>query len=594
MMYFSAYRSLGVFTALILLLGSNFLRAQENTAKPQAELASTEKSLGEQFDRLELLAGRLAELSKATQPRRAELLQQVVAQSREKDVSGRFKKIVTALEKDDLGDATTGQTSLHADLQAMLELLLQEDRDRQLESERQRVAKYLADLNKIIRQQRGIRARTAGGDSEQQLSEDQERAAEDSGELSDKIEASEVTPKQGSLSEQSESGNSQKPSQAGEPSESEKAQKGEPSENGEKKPGEDSQSQESPNDSGKPSESQQSQSPEGKSPQGESEQGQSQPGKSQSQQSGESQQGESQQGESQPSEPASEGDDSSPGGEQKPQQQSPSERAVEKLRKAQQRMQQAQEKLDEAKRNDAVQEQEQALRELEQAKAELEKILRQLREEEMERMLVLLEARLRKMLELQNAVYDDTIKLAESANNVPEHELEIASASLGRKEDQIVGEADRALVLMQEDGSSVAFPEALQQAREDMRTVAGRLRDVQPDEITQALEEDIIATLEETLAALQQALQDLRDKKASQQQGQSGEPGEQPLVDQLAELRMIRALQGRVNRRTEFYDRLIEGDQTREAELLDSLRQLAVRQERIFDATRDLHQGTNQ
>jgi hypothetical protein len=257
-------------------------------------------------------------------------------------------------------------------------------------------------------------------------------------------------------------------------------------------------------------------------------------------------------------------------------------------------MQQAQKKLEEAKRNEAVKEQEQALRELEQAKAELEKILRQLREEEMERMLVLLEARLRKMLEMQNTVYDETIKLAESASHVPEHELEIASASLARKEDQIVGEADRALVLMQEDGSSVAFPEALQQARDDMRTVTDRLRGVQTDEVTQAIEQDIIATLEETLAALQQALKDLRDKKASQQQGQAGEPGEQPLVDQLAELRMIRALQGRVNRRTEFYDRLIEADQTRETELLESLRELAERQERIFDATRDLHQGTNQ
>jgi hypothetical protein len=547
----------------VLLLGSTVATAQQTDAKPQGELAATEKSLAEQFDRLELLAGRLAELSKATQPRRAELLQQLVAQSREKDVPGRFKKIVAALEKDDLGDATTGQASLHADLQAMLELLLQEDRDRQLESERQRVAKYLADLNKIIRQQRGIRARTAGGDTEQKLSEDQERAADDAGELSDKIEASEVTPKKGSLSESSESGKSQKPSKAGDASESEKSEKSKPSDDGEQKPSDDSQSQAPPQDSGKPSDSQQ---------------GESQPNNSQK--------SESPQSDSPPGEPASSGGESS-------QQQSPSERAVEKLRKAQQRMQRAQEKLEEAKRNEAVEEQEQALRELEQAKAELEKILRQLREEEMERMLVLLEARLRKMLELQNAVYDETLKLAAAVNNVPAHELEIASASLGRKEDQIVGEADRALVLMQEDGSSVAFPEALQQAREDMRTVAGRLRDVQPDEVTQALEEDIIATLEETLAALQQALKELRDKKASQQQGQSGEPGEEPLVDQLAELRMIRALQGRVNRRTEFYDHLIEGDQTREAELLESLRQLAERQERIFDATRDLHQGTN-
>jgi hypothetical protein len=565
----SAHRAVPIIIALILLTASAL--AQQTGAKPQEELAATEKSLAEQFDRLELLAGRLAELSKATQPRRAELLQQLVAQSREKDVPGRFEKIVAALEKDNLSDATTGQTSLHADLQAMLELLLQEDRDRQLESERQRIAKYLADLNKIIRQQRGIRARTAGGDSEQQLGEDQQRAADDTSELGDKIGTTEVTPKQNTESDQSEAGESADSPKKGEPVESEKSEKGSSPSKGEQQPSKGSEPQDSQQEGGKPSESQQDQP-----------------------QQGDSQQSESQQGEGQnqsPGEPASAGGES---GEQQEQHQTPSERAVEKLRQARQRMLQAQEKLNEAKRSEAVEQQEQALRELEQAKAELEKILRQLREEEMERMLVLLEARLRKMLEMQNEVYDETIKLAESTGHVPEHELEIACASLGRKEDQIVGEADRFLVLMQEDGSSVAFPEAMQQAREDMRTVADRLRGVQTDEVTQALEEDIIATLEETLAALQQALKDLRDKKASGQQGQAGEPGEQPLVDQLAELRMIRALQNRINRRTEFYDHLIEGDQTREAELLEALRQLADRQERIFDATRDLHQGTNQ
>ena len=48
-----------------------------------------------------------------------------------------------------------------------------------------------------------------------------------------------------------------------------------------------------------------------------------------------------------------------------------------------------QKRLDEAQRKQAIAEQEQALRELEKAKAALEEILRQLREEEVERMLAL-------------------------------------------------------------------------------------------------------------------------------------------------------------------------------------------------------------
>lgn len=576
----------GVIAAALLVgaMASGSL-ADTSGAKPPEELAASEKSLAERFDRLELLAGRLAELSQATQPRRAELLQRLVAQSRERNLPGRFEKIVAALEQDDLSNALEDQTSLHADLKAILELLLEEDRDRQLESERQRIAKYLADLNKLIRQQRGIRARTEGGDSEQQLGEDQHRTADNAGELSDQIEATEVSSKKSTAPSPAEPSDSPAPDADSPRSGADPSEPATPSGDGEQDPSSEGSRPKDSAEQGPPG-GESADTPRGDSPQGDSQQGSQSDGSPPS----DSPPSPSQPGGS-PGDPGGEGQ-SSPSDPQTEQQQSPSERAVEKLRQAQQRMEQAEERLKEAQRKEAVEAQEQALRELEQAKAELEKILRQLREEEMERMLVLLEARLRKMLEMQNAVYDETIKLAESASRVPAHELEIACASQARQEDQIIGEADRALTLMREDGSSVAFPEALEQARDDMRSVARRLRDAKTDEVTQGLEQDIIATLEETLAALQKALKELREQKSSQQQ-QAGEPGEQPLVDQLAELRMIRALQTRVNNRTEFYDRLIQGDQAQEAELLEALRELANRQERIYSATRDLHQGTN-
>jgi hypothetical protein len=201
--------------------------------------------------------------------------------------------------------------------------------------------------------------------------------------------------------------------------------------------------------------------------------------------------------------------------------------------------------------------------------------------------LVTLEARFRKMLDEQVEVYDQTKRLDDSASKAPAHELEIAGGRLARKEGLIVREADRALVLLREDGTSVAFPEAVEQARDDMQSIAQRLRETKVDLITQALEEDVIAALEETLAALQQALKELREQHGKPQQG-GGAPGEKPLVDQLAELRMIRALQVRVNRRTQQYGAMIEGEQALESELLKALRELAVRQQKIFQATRDV------
>ncbi len=515
----------------------------------EANLADQESRLADRFDRLELLAGRLAELSRSTQPRRARLLRELVTKSREQDIAGRFEVIVKALEQDRLASASERQGVLQADLQKLLELLLQEGRDREIESERKRIGKYLAELKKLIRLQRGIKARTDGGDDAEALTKDQQQVAKATQELGGQIKETDGSekPKADQVAEGENSDSKGQPS-AGEPKEQTPGEQKSQAPKG-------SDSQPAEGAKGKPKEGQPS-PPSGKS---------------------------------QPS--SGESPESDENNESK--QQSPADRATQRLKQAQQRMQQAKKRLEEAKRKDAVKEQEQALRELEQAKAELERILRQLREEEMERTLVLLEARLRKMLDAQMEVYEQTKKLGAAKENTQTHELEIASGRLSRKEQKILRDADRAMVLLREDGTSVAFPEALGQAIDDMQAVAKRLADVKLGIITQGLEEDIIATMEEILASLQQAIKELREQKSQKQQGE-GQPGEQSLVDQLSELRMIRALQMRVNRRTTKYDEMIDGEQAFEAELLEALDKLAIRQERIFEATRDLDTDRNQ
>jgi len=509
--------------------GGNPLRQKPTQDAP---LTAKQSRLADRYDQLELLAGRLAELSRATQPRRARLLLELVAKSRERDIAGRFDEILTALNSDSLGKASTAQTDLQVDLQKMLDLLLQEDREKQIESERKRIRKYLAEVKRLIQLQRGIKARTDGEDDAKPLAEDQKRLAESTAKLEQLIKATEGS----GTNKSDDSKGSQKSGKQG--------PKGGPSKKEQPK--------------------------EGQSSKGRSQKGEPSPG-------------------GKPSESPPSPSDEKPSA----QSQSPAERTQQRLKKAQQRMQQALKQLEEARRDKAVDKQEQALRELEQAKAELERILRQLREEELERMLVLLEARFRKMLGAQVEVYEQTKKLEASQSTVPEHEIEIASGRLDRQERQIVREADRALVLLREDGTTVAFPEAIEQAREDMQEVAKRLGEVKIRRFTQDLEEDIILALEETLAALQEAIKKVRAQKSQPQQS-SGSPGEKPLVDQLAELRMIRALQNRVNRRTRRYGEILGDQPAIEVDLLEALDKLALRQERIFQATRDLDSGRNQ
>ena len=601
---------------LVAICGAGFaaprrIHAQEATpaaTDPAAPAPSGEESLAEiearladRYARLETLVERLAELSRSTQPRRATLLRQLIAQSRDRDVAGQFEKVVAALEQESFSSAIDGQASLETELNKLLELLLQEDRDRQIDSERKRIGRYLQEVNRLIRMQRGVKARTDGGDEAKELADDQKQVGDKTKELGDEVEEAEQTAAEKAASESPEAsgedsagkpsdGESKegeakegesKPAEPGEPEDSEKAkpkeggqkpgdeEKKEPSESGESKPGE------SPADSGKPSDGKPSDAKPSEGKPSESKPSEGSPSES----SGES-------GEQSPS------DEQSPSAEPPPD--NPMQRAAQKLRQAQQRMEEAKKKLEESKREGAVEEQSKAVEELEQAKAELERILRQLREEELERMLVMLEARFRKMLHEQVEVYDETKKLDAAAEKAPEHELEIASGRLARKETLIVREADRALLLLREDGTSTAFPEAIEQARDDMQSIAERLRETRVDLITQGLEEDVIAALEETLAALQQALKDLREQKGQPQPGQGqGQPGEKPLVDQLAELRMIRSLQVRVNKRTQQYGAMIEGEQAEESGLLEALEELALRQQKIFQATRELNTKEN-
>ncbi|MEM8733357.1 MAG: hypothetical protein AAGG44_03995, partial [Planctomycetota bacterium] len=321
----------------------------------------------------------------------------------------------------------------------------------------------------------------------------------------------------------------------------------------------------------------------------------------------------SKQSESQPgqqSQKGSQGQDSNPkqGQQGKPQYQpsperkkpqSPSEKAAERYQDAKQRMREAQEALEDAKRDNAVSKQQQAEEELRAVVEELEQILRQLREEEIERSLASLEDRLRRMLDAQNSVVDETNRLLEiGGGKSGNRQVEIRASKLANEEKKILSEGERALLLLREEGSSAAFPEAVQQMNADIAKVANRLADGKVDQLTIAIEEEIVSALEEMVAALVQVQKDNEKKKQQQQQqqqgpGQSGQQGDQPLVDQLAELRLILTLQKRINKRTNIMSKMLQDPddvigQASDEEILSELKGLSDRQSDIYRVTRDI------
>ncbi|MBC8113934.1 MAG: hypothetical protein H7062_06130, partial [Candidatus Saccharimonas sp.] len=266
----------------------------------------------------------------------------------------------------------------------------------------------------------------------------------------------------------------------------------------------------------------------------------------------------------------------------------------DEVEKAKQEMERAIEELKKSRNARASDKQDQALAELLKAKEKLEEILRQLREEERAMVLAALEARFRDMLLKQEAVNNGTLGIHAVPIDKRSDRHRNRAVELARNEDEISLLAAKALTLLKEEGSSVAFPEAVEQIRDDMLTVARRLERTDVGEITQNIEADIVESLREILEAMQKELEKLKDQKQQQQQQQQEEKKPSRLVNKLAELKMLRSLQYRVNRRTKQMGRLVDGEQALDADVVSQLRQLSERQAKVQRATHDLATGKNE
>ncbi len=194
-------------------------------------------------------------------------------------------------------------------------------------------------------------------------------------------------------------------------------------------------------------------------------------------------------------------------------------------------------------------------------------------------------------------VYEGTLRIDKVPEDKRGRAVDIRASKLAFDQRKVAAEADRCLTLLLEEGSSIAFPEVVEQMRDDMEDVSARLDQVKVARITQGIEEEIIGTLEELIAALQKAQQDMQKSR----QGQPGDPsagGEPPLVDILAELKMIRSLQQRVNARTKRYSRLLDNPddpigQATQGDLRRAIGKLSELESRIQRITRDIVLGKN-
>lgn len=537
-------RLLMPFSVLLLMLTSAMGQdASDEDATGSGDLKNEQMSISGRYARFEKMLTQMADIMARQDPERADLLRRALGRGREDLLREKIEDAVGLLSDGDLGAASEKQQEIVASLQSLLSLMQSEDRRSSVERERERLNGVLKNVRQVMERQKAARISTqlspAPSDAaprQQQALDEAESLLEDikshDGDGEDQGEGKQGEGKQGE-SEDSQDGTQPRSDQQGQPNSEN---------NGDSEAGKDGEPSEQSGDS-------------------ESSEGQS------SENSG--QQGGSGQQQNSPNTPQT------PGKEQ--------------LQKAQEQMQQALEAMQEQQRDQALKNEDQALQELREAEEKLEEQLRQLREEEKEMMLASLEARFQRLLIVQTQIHESTISLAE----VPRDQwLDLAFArcrEVAQEQTELARECAGTVALLQEDGTSSAILLAVEDIEADMNSAGEWLRDSDVSELTQSVQQDVIDALKQLVEVMQKEMQDLQQQQQPSPQQQGPNSQQSPLVELIAEIKVLRNLQLQVNQRTERVDRLL---QTVPAERLEALRQqiseLSRRQEKLLESAREL------
>jgi hypothetical protein len=587
------------------------------------------------------LSQRMAASPKPEDQARAKLLKQALDEAQKEGIDNSFDKLVTILKAASPNDqaaiekAMSETEDLSKRLRAILALLMTDNRDAELRRQIAEATRRLEELKRLIREQETERTRTelkrAAND---QLAKEQNKITQATDNLAKGVAKS----NQGGEAKQGA-----KPGDAkgeGKPGESKAAgkndtgeAKGDPKKADEKKPsgdpkgdpkkGDPKEGQQGEGKKGEPKEGQQGEG-KGDPKKGDPKEGdpkKAEPSKSDSkgkgdgkgEGKGEPKDGQPSQGQPKPSQGGEKAGSPKGSGQQQPppppqpKDDQPDFPGKKQIQDATEDQKSSEKEIDKGNNDAAAKKQGDAAEKLKQAQKKLEELLRQLREEEIERILAALQGRCERMLAMQKDVREGTVSLDKVMKDRGSQKIDPADAQRGLelsdKEKAIVKEADVAIELLRGEGSSVAFPAVFDFVRDLMVNVEKRLRKTDPGATTIATEDEIIASLEEMIDAL---------KKARKDNGQSppGQPGQnqpqnQPLLQEIQELKMIRNMQLRVNRMTETYGKEYKGEQApapekataQEREKADMLQKelkgLAERQEKIYEVTNDLYKGKN-
>ena len=232
--------------------------------------------------------------------------------------------------------------------------------------------------------------------------------------------------------------------------------------------------------------------------------------------------------------------------------------------KASEKMSSASESLSGAKAGKAAGQQEEAVEELEKGREKVEDTLEALQEAFRNQLIAYLKEKFTYMLAQQKSATSSTrsldlkLRALKLAAGGEQPEIDIKDRQLAKRlaasELKLSAVCDDVLDVLSEDGTTLVFPEIVVELKADLEQTSELLDNLQTGDSTRMIQKDIEDTVSEILAALEDAAKKPPPPSPNKGREKKNQNSSAPLLAKSAELKMVRALQLRINRRTIRFD----------------------------------------
>lgn len=261
------------------------------------------------------------------------------------------------------------------------------------------------------------------------------------------------------------------------------------------------------------------------------------------------------------------------------------------LQAAQKSMQQASGKLSKGQAQSAARNQEKAHDELQKAREKIDKELSELRKEQEGALLAKLIGMFQSMLENQERLTARTSGLDKKKQNEDWSRTEsLACAEVSRGEKDIRETASEALTIMEENSSPVVFPGVVRGVIEDLNTLVSRLQEEKTGGLTPDIQRHVERTLRDLIEALEMTQENPPMSDSSPQEGQQGRGQKPPLINLVAELKLLRNMQKNVNANTRELADAVQAEKRPGPEPRRRLETLTERQKTIAQMAQEFRE----